>query len=204
MQAGPDSLADELWQNVLCQLSLVDVLNCSRVNKRLHSISRHDTVWTCLYLSEFDSTGHPQLNLSWKDTFRERAQRERVRLKRKRQASLVRLQSKVQMSSANFRRATADLTEECAKLAAYQEELQVLKRLRSTANATLCWTPAAVSKGFETFLAQAPIDSVWRLEQLQQLILDSKMHCRTVEKTLKKNEYDMQQAQCAIQALQGA
>ena len=121
MQAGPDSLADELWQNILCQLSLVDVLNCSRVNKRFHSVSQHDTVWTCLYLDEFDSTGHPQLSLSWKDIFRERfccynrgaapkstflhcvsaefsrAQRERVRLKRKRQASLVRLQSKVQV-----------------------------------------------------------------------------------------------------------
>ena len=36
----------------------------------------------------------------------------------------------LQDSSANFRRATADLTEERAKLAAYQEELQVLKRLR--------------------------------------------------------------------------
>ncbi|KAL0019177.1 hypothetical protein WJX79_010072 [Trebouxia sp. C0005] len=140
----------------------------SRVNKRLHSVSQHDTVWTCLYLSEFESTGHSQLNLSWKDTFRERALRERVRLKRKRQASLVRLQSKVQDSSANFRRATADLTEERAKLAAYQEELQVLKRLRSTANATQCWTPAAVSKGFETFLASAPIDSNWRLEQALQ------------------------------------
>jgi len=116
---------------------------------------------------------------------------------------------------------------------------------RSTANATQCWTPAAVSKGFETFLAQAPIDvshpvpfatsfadqslfvmkmqsmqhepalvskrvlghnvqSDWRLEQVQQLILDSKMHCRTVEKTLNKNKHDMQQAQRALQALQGA
>ncbi|KAL0024139.1 hypothetical protein WJX77_001084 [Trebouxia sp. C0004] len=179
-------------------------MSSSRVNKRFHRVSQHDTVWTCLYLSEFDSTGHPQLNLSWKDTFRERAQRERVRLNRKRQASLVRLQSKVQVYSANFRRATADLTEECAKLAAYQEELQLLKRLRSTANATQCWTPAAVSKGFETFLAQAPIDSDWRLEQVQQLMLDSKMHCRTVEKTLNKNKHDMQQAQRALQALQGA
>ena len=116
---------------------------------------------------------------------------------------------------------------------------------RTTANATQCWTPAAVSKGFETFLAQAPIDvshsspfatscivysmlvkntqsmqhepvlmsnllsahnlqSDWRFEQVQQLILDSKMHCRTVEKTLNKNKHDMQQAQRALQALQGS
>ncbi len=43
-----------------------------------------------------------------------------------------------QVSSANFRRATADLTEECAKLAAYQEELQVLKRLRYADCHTSC------------------------------------------------------------------
>lgn len=143
-----------------------------------------------------------------------RAYKERLRLQRKRQASVMRLQSKlqvrtpaphlavlclhgpslnqsmVQISAASFHRAKADLLQERAKLTKYQEELQVLKRLRcgvqcnsfgflymcgflacpmkclmflskyrTTANATQCWTPAAVSKGFETFLAQAPIEA---------------------------------------------
>jgi len=47
------------------------------------------------------------------------------------------------------------------------------------------------------------VQSDWRLEQVQQLILDSRMHCRTVEKTLNKNKHGMQQAQRALQALQG-
>lgn len=33
-----------------------------------------------------------------------------------------------------------------------------LLHCRTTANASQCWTPAAVSKGFESFLAQAPIE----------------------------------------------
>lgn len=72
LQTGPDFLADELWQNILRHLSLVEVLNCSRVNKRLHCVSQHDTIWSCLYQSEFDLTGHPQLGLSWKDAYQDR------------------------------------------------------------------------------------------------------------------------------------
>lgn len=72
MLTGPDSLADELWHNILCQLNLVDLLNCSRVNKRLHSVSQHDTVWSCLFHNEFDPTGHRQPDLSWKDAFQDR------------------------------------------------------------------------------------------------------------------------------------
>ena len=72
LQTGPDCLADELWQNILGQLCLVDVLNCGRVNKRLHSVSQHDTVWRCLCHSEFDLTKHPEVGCSWKDAFRHR------------------------------------------------------------------------------------------------------------------------------------
>ena len=69
LQAGADTLADELWQNVLCHLSLFDVLNCSRVNQRLHGVSQHDIVWKSLYQYEFDLVGQPQLGQSWKDAF---------------------------------------------------------------------------------------------------------------------------------------
>lgn len=204
LQAGADTLADELWQNVLCHLSLFDVLNCSRVNQRLHGVSQHDIVWKSLYQYEFDLVGQPQLGQSWKDAFCNRATQERVRLHRKRLASLMRLQSKVQICGANFRRAKAALVEEQAKLAKYQEELQVLKRLRSTANATQCWTPAAVSKGFETFLAQAPIESSWRLEQVQQLAMDSRLHCQTLKNTVVKSRHDMDKAKDALNAMQGS
>ncbi|KAL3151844.1 hypothetical protein ABBQ38_012809 [Trebouxia sp. C0009 RCD-2024] len=63
-----------------------------------------------------------------------------------------------QVSAAGFHRAKSALTEQRAKLKQQHEELQVLKRLRTTANASQCWTPAAVAKGFESFLAQAPIE----------------------------------------------
>ena len=59
--------------------------------------------------------------------------------------------------------------------------------------------PALVSKR----VCGHNLQSIWRLEQVQQLILDSKLHCRTVEKTLNKSKHDMQQAQRALQALQG-
>ena len=43
----------------------------------------------------------------------------------------------------------------------------------------------------------------WRLEQVQQLIMDSKLHCQTVEKTLIKSKHDMHKAQSNLDALQG-
>ena len=69
LQTGPDALADELWQNILCHLSLTEVLNSSRVCKRWHSISQHDAVWQCLYASEFGLPKAPSLITCWKQAF---------------------------------------------------------------------------------------------------------------------------------------
>lgn len=69
---GPDSLADELWQKILCQVCLTDVLNCARVDKRLRSLSHNDSVWRCLYLKEFDASCCPRVGQTCRDAFQER------------------------------------------------------------------------------------------------------------------------------------
>lgn len=69
---GPDSLADELWQNILSKLCLIDLLNCSRVNKRLQSVSQNDSIWSELYEAEFGVRCCPQVEQTCKDAFRER------------------------------------------------------------------------------------------------------------------------------------
>ena len=43
----------------------------------------------------------------------------------------------------------------------------------------------------------------WRLEQVQQLLMDSKLHCTTLEKTLVTSKHDMDKAQGNLRALQG-
>lgn len=43
----------------------------------------------------------------------------------------------------------------------------------------------------------------WRLEQVQQLIKDSNLHCQTLAKTLIKSKHDMDKAQSNLKALQG-
>lgn len=154
-------------------------------------------------MTEFEESCCPRAGQTCRDAFKQRALQERVRLQRKRQARLLQLQSKVQVSAAGFHRAKSALTEQRAKLKQQHEELQVLKRLRTTANASQCWTPAAVAKGFESFLAQAPIETDWRLEQVQQLIMDSNLHCQTLEKSLIKSKHDMDKARSNFNALQG-
>ena len=69
---GPDSLADELWQNILSQLCLVDLLNCSRVNKRLRNVSQNDSLWCLLYETEFSVRCCPRVEQTCRDAFRDR------------------------------------------------------------------------------------------------------------------------------------
>ena len=69
---GLDSLADELWQNVLGQLCLTDLLNCCRTNKRLHSVSQNDSIWSSLYETEFGVRCCPRAEQTCRDAFRER------------------------------------------------------------------------------------------------------------------------------------
>jgi len=47
------------------------------------------------------------------------------------------------------------------------------------------------------------VQSSWRLEQVQQLLMDSKLHCETLEKTLINSKLGMDQAQGSLKALQG-
>lgn len=47
------------------------------------------------------------------------------------------------------------------------------------------------------------MQSDWRLEQVQQVIMDSKLHCQTLEKTLMKSKHEMDKVQGNLKALQG-
>lgn len=47
------------------------------------------------------------------------------------------------------------------------------------------------------------IQTSWRLEQVQQCFMESKLHCKTMEKTLIKCKLEMDQAQENLRALQG-
>lgn len=69
---GPDSLADELWQNILCQLCLTDVLNCARVDKRLQCVSYNDSIWRCLHMTEFEESCCPRAGQTCRDAFKQR------------------------------------------------------------------------------------------------------------------------------------
>lgn len=69
---GPDSLADELWQNIFSQLCLTDLLNCSRIDKRWHTVSQNDSIWSLLYEREFGVRCCPQVEQTCRDAFRER------------------------------------------------------------------------------------------------------------------------------------
>ena len=69
---GPDSLADELWQNILSQLCFIDLLNCSRINKRLHNVSQNDSIWSSLFEAEFGVRCCPRVEQTGREAFRER------------------------------------------------------------------------------------------------------------------------------------
>ena len=69
---GPDSLADELWQNILSQLCFIDLLNCSRINKRLHHVSQNDSIWSSLFEAEFGVRCCPRVEQTSREAFRER------------------------------------------------------------------------------------------------------------------------------------
>ena len=186
-------LDDELWQSILCQLTLIDTLNFSRTCKRFWSVAQEDTVWQSLFATEFNSEAPSQQTRRWKAIFKQRfafcapqsclaaatylldehtetcdhcrAQDDRVRLRKRRQARIMHLQNKaqascielcqllsnvhqsapyVQISSANVHHAKAALADHRAKLKNYHTEMQVLKRLRY---AFCCKAPA-----FSSFL----------------------------------------------------
>ena len=65
-------LDDELWQSILCQLTLVDTLNFSRTCKRFWSVAQEDAVWHCLYSTEFGACPPLQQNKRWKTIFKRR------------------------------------------------------------------------------------------------------------------------------------
>ena len=160
-------LDDELWQSILCQLTLVDTLNFSRTCKRFWSVAQEDAVWHCLYSTEFGACPPLQQNKRWKTIFKRRcglpvtaarvlehlfdirklflnssmqcrAQEDRVRLRKKRQARILHLQNQAQVteiqalqtSSASLCHAKADLAKQRQKLRIYRTELQVLQQLR--------------------------------------------------------------------------
>ena len=42
----------------------------------------------------------------------------------------------------------------------------------------------------------------WRLQQVQQLVQDTTLHCKTLEKTLAKSRHDTEEARAHLRALQ--
>lgn len=71
-QRPAHQLDDELWQSIICQLTLVDALNFSRTCKRFWSVAQEDAVWHCLYCSEFGACLPLQQNKRWKTIFKSR------------------------------------------------------------------------------------------------------------------------------------
>lgn len=48
------------------------------------------------------------------------------------------------------------------------------------------------------------LQSSWRLEQVQQLAMDSRLHCQTLKNTVVKSRHDMDKAKDALNAMQGS